>query len=195
MAERLIYYVLEPDRETGSLRSYEHAEFKVFYTTPNAAKRAGDAVLMRLLDEFRAKIAAHDPMVEATSAKKLWDDEKKSACFVETRIVTTNISWNEGGRHGAEWNGTLLVSTESRHRWRDVVMKMVVAKNGVATCTYTFGKPLPWSKWRSNHGFDSGGPYIPSHTVLTIRAVSLPFAATRDELVAWARGGEVKADA
>lgn len=188
MAERLIYYELSPDRE-GYMRSHEHDEFKVFYTSADAARRAGDAVFERLITAFKEKIAAHKPEIEAAAAKRTWENEKRSACFVETRITKTDATWTEGGSWGSVLQGRLNVHTESRHRWRDVQMKMTVAKNGTATCVYAFGKPLPWSAWRSDWGFEAGGVHVPSHVVLNIRAVALPLAATRDELVAWARGG------
>jgi len=188
VAERLTYYELAPDRE-GYVRSHEHEEFKVFYTSADAARAAGDVVFARLIAEFRAKIAAHKPEIEAAAAKRTWESEKRSACFVETRITKTDFTWSEGGSWASVLQGRLLVHTESRHRWRDVQMTMTVAKDGTATCTYAFGKPLPWSKWRSDWGFLAGGVHVPSHVVLNVRAVALPLAATRDELVAWARGG------
>lgn len=68
MAERLIYYELSPDRE-GYMRSHEHDEFKVFYTSADAARRAGDAVFERLITAFKEKIAAHKPEIEAAAAE------------------------------------------------------------------------------------------------------------------------------
>lgn len=193
MAETLIYYTLQPDRELGGI-DWKHAEFSRGYTSLESARAAGDAVLARLLDDYRAKVATWRPEADLSVAKRAWDSEKKSACFTEMRIKSSRVTWDDASTQGRtwrreEWRGTLMIERESRHRWRDVEMRTSVAKDGTTTITHVLGKPHKWSEWRDGYGIENGGVYVPSHVIVVVRAVPLEIAATRDELVAWARGG------
>jgi hypothetical protein len=199
MAERLVYYTLQPDRETGGI-DWKHEEFARCYTTLEAARIAGDVALAKVLDIVRAKVYAWRPEADMSVARRAWEKEGKSACFVETRLTTSPVAWEDASTQGRtwrreEWRGTLTIGRESRHRWRDVEMRTTVAKDGTTTITHALGKPHKWSEWRDGYGIENGGMYVPSHVIVVVRAVPLEIAATRDELVAWVRGGEGATDA
>jgi len=173
---KLIYYTLQSEREAYStLDLRENPELHTCYATPEAARAAGDAVLKRQLATWGAKLAARKPENEPDAAKRAWDSEKKAACFTETRLKAADIRWEEGR---GEWVGRLTLFTETRHRWREVSMKMTVAKDGTATLTYALGKPLPWSAW----GHGDGGLYVPPVIGVVVRANSMRFAASHTEL-------------
>lgn len=180
----LTYYTLQSERDAYSTLDYrENPELHRAYTTPEAAREAGDALLKRQLALWEAKVAARKPMNEPDAAKRAWDSKEKAQCFAETRIKSSRISWEEDR---AEWTGVLNIVTETRHRWREVEMRVVVAKNGTATHTYALGKPLPWSAWC--HG--DGGLYVPPRIGVVVRAHTLTLAATGDELAAWVKNAE-----
>lgn len=185
----LIYYTLQSERDAySSLDVRENVELLLHYTTADAARAAGDAVLKRQLATWEAKVSKRKPEIEPDAAKRAWDSEKKAACFTENRIKDARIKWED---ERGEWIGRLTLFTETRHRWREVQMKMTVAKDGTATLTYALGKALPWSPW----GHGDGGLYVPPVVGVVVRAHSMRFAATRDELAAWAQSGRGVRDA
>lgn len=188
----LTYYQLDSHRDgtSGPLAWNEHPELQVFYTTPEQARAAGDVALTRVLDDYRQKLAAYQPMREPDAAKRAWDSEKKAACFTETRITEHHITWQEPERTRDGWVGTLFMGCQSRHRWREVEMRTEVAKNGTTTITHALGKALPWSSWSRDR---QGGLYVPMQVQVAVRPHTLRLAATSpDELLVWLGGGRAR---
>ena len=186
----LVYYTLETARDAGfgSVEYRAHPELHAGYVSVDGARAAGDAVFARELAAWQAKLAAYDPLREASEARRSFESEKRSACFVETRITKSSVGWEDATYRGhVEWKGRLTIHTESRHRWREAVMKTVVAKDGTTTITHGLGKALPWSAW--TYGAN-GGLYVPPCVDLVVRETRLALAATREQLVAWAGGGQ-----
>ena len=177
----LVYFEL--DQPTDLYDRFDrgvHPELHVGYTTREAAIAAGEAVFARALAEQQARIAAHKPMRSPDAVKRAWDNEKKSACFTETRIVSSSTRWED-------MEGQLTLHVETRHRWREVEMRTSIAKDGTTTITHALGKALPWSKW--THG--EGGLYIPPVVRLVVRRRELKLAADRKTLAAWVQEPEV----
>lgn len=183
MPTKLVYFTLGSARDgvNDAVDYRDNPELHVAYTTPEAAMEAGTVALSRVADSYRTRLAAYDPTREASAALRAWEDPKKSACLVETRITDAAVTWDQSNAP-RERMGVLSLTTESRHRWRDVEMHTVVAKNGTTTITHAFAKPLPWTKWQRGH---NGGLYVPQQVAVVVRAVTLTFAEDRAELARW----------
>lgn len=194
MADLIVrtYYTLDEHRDSGDLRGFNRSEFPELapsYVSAFDAQRAGDAVFARVEALYRKRIEEHDPMREPTAAKRRWEDPSRSACFAEARITESRIEWeNTSSRWGEEWSGTMHMTVEHRHRWREVEMRTVVGKDGSTTITHALGKATAWAPW--SRTTESGGIYVPSVVRLVVRWARMTFAADVAALTAWAAGGD-----
>lgn len=186
----LTYYTVDEHRDSGDLRGFDRREFPelgVSYVSAFDAQRAGDAVFTRVEALYRKRVADFDPMREPAAVKRRWEDPTRAACFAETRITDARVEWvNTSSRWGEEWTGTMTLTVEHRHRWREVEMRTQIGKDGTTTITHALGKALPWTAWsRTSEG---GGVYVPPVVRLVVRWAKLTLAADRSAVEAWADG-------
>lgn len=186
---KLTYYDLAEPRDGYSLRSADPTrfpEFKDGYTSHEAAIAAGNAVFDRIVSDYKRRLEDYDPLAEAGAAKRAWESPERAACHVETRIVDHNVAWARPIPGLLEWSGTLRMTTETRHRWREVEMVTETDKKAVVTVVHRLGKPRKWSAW-SRCPPERGGLYVPQTVSLVVRGVELRLAGSPSDLEQWVR--------